>query len=44
MYNEVIGLREFPDKQVEIILNFPRTIFQKNDTTSLEDVGLVPSA
>ncbi|KAM3144402.1 hypothetical protein pb186bvf_003566 [Paramecium bursaria] len=43
MYNEVIGLREFPDKQVEIILNFPRTIFQKNDTTSLEDAGLIPN-
>jgi len=40
----VAHLREFKNKEVEIILNFPRTTFIAEDATTLEDAGLVPSA
>ncbi|CAD8080874.1 unnamed protein product [Paramecium primaurelia] len=44
MYQIVSGLKEYQDRNIQIILNFPRTVFQKDDQTTLEEAGLMPSA
>jgi hypothetical protein len=37
-------LKEHPNRDIQIILNFPKTIFSNTDETTLEDAGLMPSA
>ena len=44
MYKTVERYKEDKEKTIEILLNFPRTVFDSNSNQSLFDAGLHPNA